>query len=133
MKKVVRIIAVLIAAALIAAGAIAGGTHLRNCLASGQIMKMGVVDYTKLIKEHRDWKKLENLDEKLTLGEQKLYNAPSAMQKLGTEHMSRMRDAQRKAEGSSRPRSKVSRRASQRRGMPWKPSSPKRQKNCRSR
>ncbi len=99
MKKVVRIIAVLIAAALIAAGAIAGGTHLRNCLASGQIMKMGVVDYTKLIKEHRDWKKLENLDEKLTLGEQKLYNAPSAMQKLGTEHMSRMRDAQRKAEG----------------------------------
>jgi len=98
MKKVIRIIVVLIFAALVAAGAIAGGTWLRKSLAAGETVKMGVVDYTKLIKEHRDWKKLESLDEKLALGEQKLYNAPSAMEKIGTEHMSRMRDAQQQAE-----------------------------------
>lgn len=61
--------------------------------------RIGVVDFTKLLKEHHDWKKLEGIDKKIADMEQKMYNAPSVMEKLGAEHVAKMQKAQQQAEG----------------------------------
>jgi Skp family chaperone for outer membrane proteins len=75
---------------------------LKKAWAGDDTMKVGVADYTRLLKAHSDWKRLEGFDEKIASLEQSMYNSPSMMQKMGSEHMERMQKAQREAEAELR-------------------------------
>jgi hypothetical protein len=105
MKKVWKRVIVILVLLILVGGAIfllTTNEGLKKAWAGNDSLKVGVADYTKLIKAHPDWKRLEGIDEKIASMEQSMYNAPSMMQKMGSESMERMQKAQRAAEAELR-------------------------------
>ncbi len=60
--------------------------------------KVAIVDFTKLIKVHKGYKELESFDDKISKLEQKMYNAPSSMQKMGEERFAKLEQSKKAAE-----------------------------------
>lgn len=61
-------------------------------------LKVAIVDFTKLIKVHKNNKDLESLDGKIAKLEQQMYNAPSSMQKMGEERFAKLAQSKKAAE-----------------------------------
>lgn len=82
------------------------GALICSCSSKGAVesnkqplpMKIGIVDFSKLIKEHADNAQLEALDKKLAAFEQSMYDTPTVMQKMGMEQVNRMQSARQAAE-----------------------------------
>ncbi len=61
-------------------------------------MKIGVIDPAKVLKEHRDWKRLEVLDKKLADLQARMAQANPSLNELGMKQAERMKQAQAQAE-----------------------------------